>query len=112
MPKQPAKPISQARAMAKSRTVSFDTRSKDFGTADAALGELIDQLVLPAVKLKNGVQILVELRSARQYLKAPKAKRDLLNELFIKPLKRIAKDKPSDKATDQAKYLLAWFAPY
>ena len=58
--------------------------------------------------LSDNGQMIAELSAGRLYLKAPKAKRDLIDELLIKPLKELDSAAPSEGIRVIASWHLNW----
>jgi hypothetical protein len=87
-------------------SVIFNFKSADLIRADGRLAELITHLA----QSKNvDDQLVVELRAGQQYLKAPRARRDLLDELIVRPLRKIKERVPTEQAGKIASEFLDWF---
>jgi hypothetical protein len=93
-----------------SRTITIDVQGGALKDADKRLDELVYHLrASGSMKLANKDQLAAKLSAAQRYLQVPRAKRNFLDELLVRPLKRIVKDKPSALATARASELLTWF---
>jgi hypothetical protein len=75
-----------------------------FHGADSKLGELTEDLM----RFEGIGQMVAELRAGQQYIKAPKARRDFIDELLIKPLTKLDSAAPSEKIRALAGAYLNW----
>lgn len=94
--------------MAKSSR-ALDVHSYDFRVADIRLGELIHRLrksteIIGEVKS----QTVAELTAGQAYLKAPKLRRHLIEELLTQPLARIIATNAPEEIRSIATEYSAW----
>ena len=82
--------------------VSFETQGADFYRADSKLGELIDELITLG---RDEGQTLAELEAGRKYIKAPVARRDFIEGLLIKPLRKLQSNAPKRAKVIADEYL-------
>jgi hypothetical protein len=82
---------------------SVDWQNPDFKRADHQLSELIYELT----RSNADAQAIAELRAGQQYLKAPKARRDIIEELLVKPLRKL-KSVPWERVRGIASECLDW----
>jgi hypothetical protein len=89
--------------------IRLDACSEDCNRAGARLDELILQLAQSS-KIDNVKrdQLVAALRAGRQYLFAPRARRDFVDDLVVRPLRRIAKLAPSEQYSAIANEFLGW----
>lgn len=116
-PKRVPMPRGEARAKiwaalcASDKAVTFDTHSADFIRADGRLAELIAH-VIQTKDIDDRDQLVVELRAGQQYLKAPRARCDFLQELIVRPLRQIKEKVPTEQTGKIAGEFLDWFLPH
>lgn len=96
------------------RFVRLDPLSDDFRNLQAGLNLLIDELrkfqvQVSAPESAMWTQRLCEIAAGKEYLKSPRARRDILDELLAKPLKRIVKKAPTESMRKNARNFLNWY---
>ena len=85
--------------------VSFD--SADLGN----LGVFLDGII--GAIIRNNTQLdqeLVELRAGKEYIKAPKVRTFIFDELVATPIMSIAANPPSEAVRDSASQFIEWYA--
>jgi hypothetical protein len=85
-------------------TIVVNFEGPSFHRANSQIDELIHELRRSG---KDVGQTIAELAAGQQYVKAPKAKLDYVENLLIKPLMRLKRD-PSENVRRMASVYLNW----
>jgi hypothetical protein len=106
-------PGKKSRVARRTRPIRLDPQSDDFRNLHTGLKLLIDELrkfqvQVSAPESATWTQRLYEIVAGKEYLKAPRARRDILDELLAKPLKRIVKEAP-ENMRKTARDFLNWY---
>jgi hypothetical protein len=94
------------------RTISLnlDPNSDGRRNLDASLGEVILNIQkLNTIEGVNLGQLQAELQAGSQYVKAPKAKKAILDELLAKPMRQIARPPFPMNLQNSAAKFLDWY---
>jgi hypothetical protein len=76
------------------------------------LRSLVDALVRPPAgdgETEKWEQWRAEVAAGKEYVTAPAARKDILAELLVKPLERIAEQAPTEEMRRTAKEFLKWY---
>jgi hypothetical protein len=90
----------------KSKTIlSLGSQTPGFHAANKILADLILQLRSSHADVGQAIS---ELSAGREYIQAPKVRRDFIDELLIKPLEKLGSTAPSERIRADANEYLKW----